>query len=160
MRSIERVAGAVPRSNCGRASGCVLPLSVVSFVSSTPSRISGRAPLTIAGAACCAALTAQIKNGERITAAINQDCLVNALLGRDTGIAGMGHTLRHRDCRPPPEAERTGEGGTRSSLYQAGACVDFTRYTNPYSLSTPFTEAEIPQCRDGRIRPSRFCLCL
>src|ERR1700758_3495083 len=106
---MESVAGAVPKSNCGRASGCVLPFSVVSCVSSTASRIRGcDAP---AAGLCCAMLNMQIRNGQRITAAKNEDCFINTRLGCDTGIAGMGHTLGHRDCRPPPEAERTGEGG-------------------------------------------------
>lgn len=47
------VAGAVPKSNSGRAKGYVLPWSTVNCDSSTGSVISGAG---IAGAACCWAL--------------------------------------------------------------------------------------------------------
>src|SRR5579872_3407249 len=55
MRSMGSVAGAIPRSNCGFASGCVLPFNTVSCDSSIACSIKGcgTAPLlwAIAGEA-------------------------------------------------------------------------------------------------------------
>src|SRR5579872_508036 len=54
MRSMGKLAGAVPKSNSGRASGCTLPFSVVNCVSSIACVISGRGATAPVCSACCA----------------------------------------------------------------------------------------------------------
>src|SRR5215475_2530967 len=68
MRSIGRVAGAVPRSNSRRASGCVLPFSTFTRDSSSAWVINGCGVLITAGADCCAAAEKQRNVAVKITA--------------------------------------------------------------------------------------------
>src|ERR1700758_2305400 len=68
MRSIGRVAGAVPRSNSRCASGCVLPFSTFTRDSSRAWVISGRGAGKDADADCCAAAGEQRNVAVKITA--------------------------------------------------------------------------------------------
>src|ERR1700676_959031 len=119
MRFMGRLAGAVPRSNSGRASGCVLPFSVMSWDSSTPWVIKGRGAVATCSAASCARTGAQSKSKQTISATRVESTTEKSQLGRDTEIARIGTHLLIEMDEHHRRLNGRGKGGTRSSPWQA-----------------------------------------